>query len=255
LNKAIALAPGFPESYNLLAFVNLVAGDQLDESIALLRKALSLAAGRNDMKYMLAQLYLRKEDVKSARELLEPLVATAPDPEDREHAKMLLAEVERFQAQLERFKSRDLQQDESVSGTQTPRLRSRKNAANESPSAGGARADAGEEELSPFGVLKAMLAKPAEGEQQVRGELVKIECSAKGVVLVINDGQKLVRLAKTSLQDIKFVAYTSDIGGDITCGPIKSANNVIAVFRPTNTTKAKADGEVRVVQLVPKDFK
>ena len=37
--KAIELRPDFPESYNLLAFVSLVTGTQLDESIAMLKAA------------------------------------------------------------------------------------------------------------------------------------------------------------------------------------------------------------------------
>ena len=38
LRKAIELSPTFPESYSLLAFVNLVTGEQLDESIAMLKR-------------------------------------------------------------------------------------------------------------------------------------------------------------------------------------------------------------------------
>src|SRR5882672_8822946 len=70
LEKAIALRPDFPESYNLLAFVNLVSGSQIDESVAMLKRVLTTSPGRNDLVFMLAQLYLRKEDYKAARLLL-----------------------------------------------------------------------------------------------------------------------------------------------------------------------------------------
>ena len=37
LKKAITISPGFPESYNLLAFVNMITGEELDESANLLQ--------------------------------------------------------------------------------------------------------------------------------------------------------------------------------------------------------------------------
>jgi tetratricopeptide (TPR) repeat protein len=40
LSRAIALKPGFPESYRLLAFINLVTGEQLEEAVNLLTRAL-----------------------------------------------------------------------------------------------------------------------------------------------------------------------------------------------------------------------
>src|SRR5438552_11448385 len=61
LKKAIALNPGFPESYSLLAFVNMVTGEQVEESIGLLRQALALSPGRQDLSLELAQIYLRQQ--------------------------------------------------------------------------------------------------------------------------------------------------------------------------------------------------
>src|SRR5438552_5322201 len=46
LRRAIELNPNFPESYALLAFVNLVREEELDESIGMVRHALTLAPGR-----------------------------------------------------------------------------------------------------------------------------------------------------------------------------------------------------------------
>src|ERR1041384_5695937 len=71
LQKAIALRPDFPESYNLLAFMSLITGQGVDESIESMKRLLSISPGKQDHIYMLGQLYLRKDDYRMARELLE----------------------------------------------------------------------------------------------------------------------------------------------------------------------------------------
>ena len=84
LKKAIELRPDYPESYSLLAFINLVSGSQLDESVELLKRALAVSPGRNDLVLMLAQVYMRKEDYKTARQLLEKLSGNTADAEMRQ---------------------------------------------------------------------------------------------------------------------------------------------------------------------------
>src|SRR5829696_1985235 len=70
LLKSIALRPDYPDSYRLLAFVSLVTGENLDESIASLKRMLNSSPDRHDLTYMLGQIYLRKGDYKAAREML-----------------------------------------------------------------------------------------------------------------------------------------------------------------------------------------
>jgi tetratricopeptide (TPR) repeat protein len=52
LQKAIDLRPDFPESYNLLAFVRLVTGEDVDDSIASLKRLLVSTPGRQDFAFM-----------------------------------------------------------------------------------------------------------------------------------------------------------------------------------------------------------
>ncbi|MFN8008320.1 MAG: tetratricopeptide repeat protein [Terriglobia bacterium] len=78
LKKAISLAPKFPESYALLAYVNLTTGEELDESIQWVNTAKKLAPGKEKFDLLLAQLFMRKEDYKAARPILERL-ASQPD--------------------------------------------------------------------------------------------------------------------------------------------------------------------------------
>ena len=90
LNKAIALAPGFPEPYRLLAFLNLVTNTQLTESVALLEKAIALSPSRLDFSYVLAQVQLDLKDYKAARLTLEQVIAGNPSPQMRVQAEVML---------------------------------------------------------------------------------------------------------------------------------------------------------------------
>src|SRR5712664_2799317 len=59
--KAIELAPRFAEAYALLARINMYAGENLDESEAMLKKAITAAPGRHDLQLLLAETYLRAD--------------------------------------------------------------------------------------------------------------------------------------------------------------------------------------------------
>lgn len=90
LRRAIALKPGFTESYRLLAFINLVTGDQLPEAVELLRRGLKLSPGRPDLTFILAQVYLRRKDTDAARTALRQLLNSTASPRLRARAQILI---------------------------------------------------------------------------------------------------------------------------------------------------------------------
>ena len=94
LTKAIDVAPSFPEPYRLLAFVNLTTNSRLDESKALLEKALRLSPGRLDFSYVLAQIQLRQKNYKAARQSLQHVIAGSPSPNMRMQAEVMLSRLE-----------------------------------------------------------------------------------------------------------------------------------------------------------------
>lgn len=73
LLHSIKLAPQFAAAYHLLALVDLVADEQLDEALAMAQKAHQLEPSKTGYTMLLAQTYMRKSDANAARELLEPL--------------------------------------------------------------------------------------------------------------------------------------------------------------------------------------
>ncbi|HYJ46377.1 MAG TPA: tetratricopeptide repeat protein, partial [Pyrinomonadaceae bacterium] len=266
LKKAIELAPTFPESYHLLAFINVVRNEQIDESIALLKRGMSLSPGREEFGFMLAQLYMRKEDCRSARQILEPMARNeGGDQQMRANAQSLLDSVTRYEEGMARFKAQQREMaagNETAgnvgiggsgggdsSGAQPPRLKRR----GEPTSASSPNEDEPQEVLTERANI-IPIRKPEAGQEQVRGLLVKIECDAKGVTFIIKVGEQLIKLRTTNFNGIQFTTYTPDVAGDISCGARNPANDVVVTFRPTTESRAKFTGDVVAVDFVPKDF-
>ncbi len=254
LQKAIELRPDFPESYHLLAWVNLVRNEQLDESIKLINKARALAPGNDEYLFVLAQIYLHKQDLESARRTVEPLAQSGADPQMRANAQSLLNAISGAQAQMERYKKMNearAEGGESVGGGgEAPRLRR----------TGEPRSEETEEvsqatvEDAMRSALEAALRKPLEGETRAQGILTKIECGAKGMVFHVKLGDRVLKLESSSFEDVDISAYTQEAGGEITCGARKPESTVIVTYRAASGGKSKADGVMTAMEFVPASF-
>jgi tetratricopeptide (TPR) repeat protein len=243
LKKAIELRPDYPESYRLLAFVNLVSGTQLDETIALLKRALAISPGRNDLVFMLAQIYLQKEDYQIARQLLEKISGDNVEPELRQRAQSLLGQVRSMEEQAAKFRAFKEEQ------AKDPRNRSPQP---ESPNAVGQ--PGATESVDPSSYLRDALRKPLDGESQVQGLLVSIDCDAKGITFVVKVGDRMLRLKTVNFEHVDITSFSSDAGNQITCGARKPENNVIVSYEPKSDARAKTDGVAKSLEFVPMDF-
>lgn len=245
LKKAIDLSPTFPESYSLLAFVNMVSGDQLEESINLLKHALALSPGRQHFNLMLAQIYMRQEKFDLARRALDPLAASK-DRQLQSEAKMLLESIKRYEEQVARYKS------ETGNAGGEPRLRQR-----EETSTTVAKEDSQRPEMTQSDYLQQALRPVEAGEERIQGLFLKLECDSKGTgYFIVQAADRIYKIRATSLEKVVFRAYTP-APGEISCGPRKTQENVVVTFRPATDPKdlkAKLNGDAIAVELVPKDF-
>ena len=248
LKKAIALRPDFPESYSLLAFINLVDGTKLEESADLLKQALAVSPGRNDLALLLVRVYMRAEDFKSARQLAEKLSQNQSDSKVRDEAKIILAGIVSNEENLARFRAdREARRGSTPNADTTPGLLGRNEVT--------VTQTGPEVSTDPFSYLQEALRPPAEGEKQIQGTLLRLECDAKGILFVIQLSDRIIKLRSRTFENVQITAFTNDAGTEITCGPRKPANPVVVCYQPTNDPKAKHDGEMRSLEFVPKDFK
>jgi tetratricopeptide (TPR) repeat protein len=250
LKRAIELSPTFPESYHLLAFINLVKNEQIDESITLLKRGMALSPGRGEFSFMLAQLYMRKQDFKGARQILEPLAhGSGADQLMHANAQSLLNSMTRMEEQMARFKERQNEMNDGSGDAQSPRLRQRGDPA----SAASQKEDATEETLSQAD-FELPIRKPVAGEEQVIGILLRIDCDSKGATFVVKVGEQLLKLHAPNFDGIQFTTYTPDVSGEIRCGPRKQTNKVVVTYRMAKDARAKFNGDLVALEFVPKDF-
>lgn len=268
LKRATELSPTFPESYHLLAFINLVRNEQIDESIALLKRGLALSPGNSEFNFMLAQLYARKQDFKSARQVLEPLAHNSgPDQQLRANAQSLLDYIARYEEQEERYKAEKAELENESRNAQTsngsksgaggagagngtgrpPALKRRSDADNEA-----ALQKNGRVTFDAPGYLP--LRQPEAGEEQVRGLLMRVDCDAKGVTFTVKVGDQVLKFRTGDLNSIQFTTFTKDVSGEMTCGVRNPANDVVVTFRPVKDARSKFNGELVALEFVPKDF-
>ncbi len=234
LVKAIELKPDFPESYHLLAFVNLVTGEQLDESIVMIKRAVALSPGSEDFLFVLAQLYTRKQDIEGARTVLEPLAATGADPQIRSRARSMLASISSMQEAMARFRPGRGERAADIVVDQQKDVVTN---------------------YDPASHLREALRKPEAGERQVQGVLVRIDCAAKGIIFTLKSGDGLLRLKTASFEEIDITTFAPDVAGEITCGVRKPENAVVVSYLPVNDARARTGGTIRSLEFVPVDFK
>jgi FimV-like protein len=236
LEKAIALRPDYPEPYSLLAFISLVTGKGVDESLVSLKKISASLPGRHDLTLMLAQLYMEKGERKLAREMLQQVVKLSGDEQVRQDATGLLSQLSDFEKTKEEAAEDEKQSAHAAAGADQ--------VVTEKPAP-----------VDPSSYLREALRQPRQGETQLQGTLVRIECDVKGMEFVVQAGATLLRLRARGFSDIELTTYDPSIKGDITCGERKPANAVVIAYLANADTKLKIDGILKSIEFVPADFK
>jgi FimV-like protein len=239
LRRAIELRPDYLESYGLLAFVNLVTGTELDETVEMLKQRLAGAPHRSDLRFMLAQLYLRKEDFKGARQLIDKVLADG-DADIRQRAQGLLTQLVAIEQQTERIR-KDKEEWESRHG--------------KTGTSSGVSGETVEHPFDPAEALRDSLRRPATGETQEQGMLTRIDCDAKGITFVVKVNERLLKLNTDVFEHANIVSFSEDAGNQITCGIRKTQNSVVVAYVPPTDPRAKIDGVLKSLEFVPPDFK
>src|SRR5262249_28143386 len=215
IDNAIRLAPDFPDSYHLLALVNMGMDENLGTAASALKRAMAISPGREDYIFTLGQLYLRQEKFAEARQTAESLARNGADPELRSRAMSLLETI----AQIEQFKA----QQSSMAARETPQPSSNENVTSTPP---------------PPPVLRRRI----EGET-IKGMLLRVDCDDKGMTLTIKADDKIVKFNTNTPERVQFITYVQDVQREITCGPINPPKQVIVTYRSPTDAKSKFNGE------------
>jgi tetratricopeptide (TPR) repeat protein len=220
LKLARQLNPDFADTYKLLAFIEMVQGENLDEAISLINRAISLAPRRGDIGYTLAQIQLKRKDYAAARQTALNLVSSAKS-DIRERANSMLENIANIEERLAKAKA------EGESGADgTPRSS----------------------------------APPLPGQRfqgdQVRGLLTRIDCDDAGVMLTVATESRSFKFRAASSSQLILVRYTPDVPTSIICGAINPARPVIVTYRNSpRSGPSDSDGEPIGVEFIKTDGK
>lgn len=112
-----------------------------------------------------------------------------------------------------------------------------------------------EMKVDPSSYLREALRKPAASETQVQGDLLRIDCDAKGLIFTVKVGDALLKFTAKSFEHIDITSFSPDAGNEITCGPRKVESKVIVIYSLDTNARAKTNGVAVSMEFVPKDFK
>jgi tetratricopeptide (TPR) repeat protein len=218
--KSIELAPRFVEAYALLARVDFNSGEHMDEAEAMLKKALSIAPGREDFELLLAQTYLRTKQTAQAQNLLESVQRNTTSSNTQRRASTMLSQRGESVALMEITQGIEQEllrkqvepqpvQTITMSGLAAPPSRKAE--------------DTVLEALTPI--------SPNVQGEKLTGLLINLDCS-NGLTLRVRSGANTVELHSSNPDKIQFLSYTSDVGNNIQCGPRNPGTPVNVTYRP-----------------------
>ena len=250
LNKAISLKPEFAPSYERQAYVNLVNNEQLDESVALLQKALQYQPGNQECTIRLGEVYLRMKKYSDAEAVAKKLVDTADDADRKSRAEDLNNQIHRMR-QLEAEKDAQQKRDEAAAANAG-------SGPSESIRGDGRRAS--DEELTREAKTEGLrsinraLRKPDRSENRVIGYLQNIDCKA-GIVFKVKTDSETFALATKSFDTVALNSFVplppnSSVGCEVDMSAVKAV--ITFVERASQTGNVR--GDIVSVEFVPVDF-
>lgn len=252
LKQAIALNPNFPESYHLLAFLDMVNGEELMDATVAMTRARLLRPERLQYAITLAGVYLRRQQFDAARHVLEQVMRSGnADAQIRAEAEATLQQVNNYAEQVARIKAANEEMQRSMKAAEAAEPGGDDKAGADKVDAGAATADS----PPPMARMHPILKRRTDGEQ-VRGILLKIECGqGASATLYVQAGDRLYKLHSDAFDHIRFISYVPEIAGQINCGPLKKETYVNVTYHPAPTQpRAKFDGEVVAVEFISKDM-
>jgi hypothetical protein len=205
----------------------------------------------------LAHLYLRKEDLPSARKWLTPLAQNASDPNISLQAQTLLDQIQQHEEQaalLEKARREAEREGEKERAAEAAwaKNRAEEGAGNQAglpqlirPEEGlGNRRRDKDRGQSNYTAVPARLT--CSSCKKLAGILVATHCTKNGVEFVIKAGSRPWKFLVTDLENLFLFNVRGENLGSLTlrCGPISPSRSVVAEYRPAERETPEDPGKL-----------
>jgi tetratricopeptide (TPR) repeat protein len=248
LQRVIATAPTFSESYRLLALVDFVRDEQLDDAVSLLQKGLAIKRDDAEMQLLLARILLRREDVTRAGQIAEQIASTTLDTKRKAEADEIVKAVYDYNVAKSAATTpvrlnitvgerqglvvlkRSWLTDDDI--TQIDRERENNN-------------------------YNRLIIRPVTGESQFLGRVEKISCNGNSILYRVRTSDSVMNLSSVDFNNVRMtVAREGDNTFQIGCGADLSKQLAVINFRPRSPINvSKTQGELTAISFVANDFR
>jgi len=248
LKYSIEIAPRSTEAYRLLAMLNFIRDENLDEAVALLQKGLTVKKEGSALQILLARILLRREDVTHARQLAEQVSASSLDVKQKAEADEIVKAAY------------DYTQTKAAAGAPVNlniTLGEREGLVILKRSW---LTDADIKRIDDERVnnnLNRIIIRPVTGERQLVGRIEKIACIGSSIVYRVRTTDKLVGLTSSDFSGVRMtVATEGENTFQIGCGVSLDKQLAVINYRPGRVPAGnKALGDITAISFVPDNFR
>lgn len=253
LNRAIAIAPSFTESYELLAFLALVNNEQLDEAVNYLRTALEYQPGSQRYLIRIAEIFARQNKYDDAKRIAEKIAAAGDDNELRQRAAEILGRISQ-QIEIDRRNEDERRRYEAAvaaSGGKT-RLTKRIESLEKPSEAEIVRM----QEMENLRAINDSLRNQTEGEVRVRGRIDKIDCKKRPIVFTIKTASETFTLTSRDFESLQLNALDPTATDfNVGCDAKIAIFDVLVTYKEANSSRNISKGELVAIEFVPANFR
>ncbi len=258
LKRAMELHPSFTESYELLAFLNIVRNERIDEGISAMAKALQYQPGNQRYALRIAELYIRQDKFSEASDLASRIAKTTDEPEVKKQAENLLEQIRvRNEIMAQNAESRKRYEAAIAAGAKDGGMQPyliKRGADGKEPTPEEIKRQSQEFEVRS---INRELRKPESAETRLLGKLSKIECKAGQVMYTVTTEKETFALASKDFEGLNFAAYVMAAANlEIGCDAKLAEINAVLTYRPRAAhAKVGVRGELVSVEFVPPHFR
>jgi hypothetical protein len=231
MGAVLAVRPDLPHVLALQGLVAVATQKNVDAATLAVKRARTLAPGREDYAFLEATLHMMRSDYRNAREILAPMMSGRYPETVRDRARRLMGEA----VTLEQHDREYLERSNAPASPPD---------AVDAPGAPPAAAD--EPAMRPvFRVIES-------GEHRAEGMLERIVCGPRGSTLELRSEGALLKFDVPRLDAVDFISYRPSLKGAVQCGTRTPADHVYVTWREASGLPDDVKGRTVAVEFLPK---
>jgi len=233
MDAVLAVRPELPHVLALQGLVAMATQTNVDAAALAVKRARTLAPGREDYAFLEATLHMIRRDYRNAREILAPMMSGRYSEPIRDRARRLMGQAVTQEQREREFAAR---RTAAAAGVAAP--------ADAPPAAAPEVAD--DPTMRPF------FRSIGNGEQRIEGTLESIACTPQGAMLEVRSEGALLKFSIARLDQVEFISYRRSLTGAVGCGLRTFPDHVYVTWRAAEGSPAGVKGRAVAVEFLPK---